>query len=255
MLELLKKFGLPEKEAQIYLALLELGPSLVSEVAKRSKVSRTNVYHLLNALLSRGLVISTPVESSSKMIFSAENPSRILQMLQNERDKFERLYKEAQKVMPEFESIYNKKDGKLKIRFFEGVEGVITAYEDTLTSETEILAYASVEHQHSFFPGYFPAYYTRRAKKGIPVRCFLADSDETRRVKKSDEAHLRQTCIVPKKFEISPEINIYDNKIAILSLKEKFGAIIESKEVAEAFRKMFELAYERAGEYDKEVKN
>ena len=157
--------------------------------------------------------------------------------------------------MPEFESIYNKKDGKLKIRFFEGVEGVITAYEDTLTSETEILAYASVEHQHSFFPGYFPAYYTRRAKKGIPVRCFLADSDETRRVKKSDEAHLRQTCIVPKKFEISPEINIYDNKIAILSLKEKFGAIIESKEVAEAFRKMFELAYERAGEYDKEVKN
>ena len=37
--------------------------------------------------------------------------------------------------------------------------------------------------------------------------------------------------------------------------KEKFGAIIESKEVAEAFRKMFELAYERAGEYDKEVKN
>lgn len=254
MLALLEKFGLSKKEAQIYVALLELGPSSVAEVSKRSKVSRTNVYHILNSLTNTGLVSLAPADDSTKMVFSAENPSRILQMLRNERDKYERLYSEAESLVPELQSIYDKKDGKLKVRFFEGVEGVISAYEDTLTAKTEILASASVEYQHSFFPGYFPAYYHRRTKKGISVRCILADSEDSRRIQKLDETHIRKTLIVPSKFKISPEINIYDNKVAIMSLKEKFSAIIESQEVAEAFKKLFELAYERAEEYDRELK-
>ena len=251
MLDHLVRFGVPEKEARVYLALLELGPSSVSEVAKRAKVPRTNTYHLLNALLTKGLVSSQ--EKGTKMVFLAEDPGLIIQMLKSKIDEYQRLYVEAEKVMPEFRSIYNQQDGKLRVRFFEGVEGLISAYEDTLMSETEILGFASVEYQHAFFPGYFPTYYTRRTKKGINVRCFLADSKESRRIKSLDKSHLRETYLVPKSFSVSPEINIYDNKVAIMSLREKFGAIIESEEVANAFRKIFELALERAAQYDKEI--
>ena len=140
MLQKLVKFGLSEKEAQIYLALLELGPSSVSEIAKRAKVSRTNTYHLLNSLTAQGLVNSH--EKLSKVIFSAENPERIIQMLKNKADKYNRLLQEAEDLMPELKPIYNQKDGKLRIRFYEGVEGVISAYEDTLTAKTEIWGYA-----------------------------------------------------------------------------------------------------------------
>lgn len=252
MLDTLVRFGLPEKEARTYLSLLELGPSSVSELAKRSRVSRTNTYHLLNALLARGLVSSH--DKSTKIIFSAEPPERLVQILEAEADAAQRLYRDAKEALPEFKSIHNTTDGKLSVRFYEGVEGIISAYEDTLKAHTEILGYASVEDQHSFFPGYFPAYYVRRTKKGIPVRCFLADSEESRRIQSLDKAQLRQTFLVPEKFAISPEINIYDNKVAIMSLKEKFGAIIESAEVSGAFRKMFLLALERAEQYDKELK-
>lgn len=251
MLDHLTRFGIPEKEARVYLSLLELGPSSVSEVAKRAKVPRTNTYHLLNSLLTKGLVSSQ--EKGSKMVFLAEDPTLIIQILKNKMDEYQRLYLEAEKLMPEFQSVYNKKDGKLRVRFFEGVEGLISAYEDTLTSKTEILGFASVEYQHTFFPGYFPTYYTRRTKKGIPVRCFLADSEESRRIQSLDRAHLRRTYLIPSKFSISPEINIYDNKVAVISLKEKFGAIIESEEVATAFRKIFDLALERAEQYDQEM--
>ncbi len=252
MLETLIHLGLPKKEAQIYLALLELGPSSVTQISKRAKVPRTNAYHLLNSLVSQGLVSSQ--EADSKMVFAAADPKILTKMLKDKRDEYERLCREADKFIPELQSVYNKGDNKMKVRFFEGVEGVISVYEDTLNSKSEILAFASVENQHAFFPGYFPAYYTRRAKKGIPVRCFAADSEESRRIQKMDEVHLRRTYIVPSKFEISPEINIYDDKVAIFSLSEKFGAIIESPEVANAFRKMFELADERASEYDKDFK-
>ena len=251
MLEHLIHFGLPEKEARIYLALMESGPSSVSEVAKRAKVPRTNTYHLLNALISKGLVSFH--DRTSKMIFVAEDPLRLVQMLKSKSEEYHRFYQEAKTLMPEFHSFYHKEDSKLHIRFFESVEGLVSVYEDTLSSKTEILGYASVEEQHNFFPGYFPAYYTRRTKLGITVRCFLADSVESRRIKSLDKAHLRTTYLVPERFAISPEINIYDNKVAIMSLKEKFGVIIESKDVAHAFRNAFELALERAEQYDRQI--
>lgn len=251
MLQHLIRFGVPEKEARVYLALMELGPSSVSEVAKRAKVPRTNTYHLLNSLISRGLVSFH--DRTSKMIFVAEDPQRLAQMLKSQSEEYARYYEEVQSLMPEFRSFYHQDDAKLHVKFFEGTEGLVSVYEDTLTAKTEILGYASVEYQHNFFPGYFPAYYTRRTKLGISVRCFLADSVESRRIKSLDKAQLRKTYLVPQKFSISPEINIYDNKVAILSLKEKFGAIIESKEVAEAFRNAFELALERAAQYDHQI--
>ncbi len=246
------ELGLSEKEAKVYLALLELGSSSVTEIARRARVTRTNTYHLLNALQSYGLVSSTESESS-KAVFSAEKPDRLLYMMKERLDKADRRYREVEQILPDLRSIYHDPEQKLRVRYYEGVEGIITAYEDTLSSKGKILGYASVEQQHSFFPGYFPEYYERRTKKDIPVECFLAESEDSLRIKSLDRKHKRTTLIIPKKYSISPEINIYDDKVAILSLKEKFGVSIESHEVADAFKKMFALAYERAGQYDKEI--
>lgn len=252
MLDKFIDFGLSEKEAKVYLALLELGSSSVTEISRRARVTRTNTYHLLNALQSYGLVSSTE-SKSSKAIFSAEKPERFIHMMREKLHEAERKYSEVKELLPQIKSIYHDPDQKLSVRYYEGVEGIITAYEDTLTAKTKILGYASVEHQHSFFPGYFPEYYERRTKKGIAVECFLAETKDSLRIKSLDEKQLRTTQIVPENFKISPEINIYDDKVAVLSLKEKFGVIIESREVADAFRKMFKMAYERAEQYDKGI--
>ncbi|MFH1218665.1 MAG: helix-turn-helix domain-containing protein [Candidatus Peregrinibacteria bacterium] len=251
MAQKLVDFGLSEKEAKVYLALLELGPSSVTEVARRARVTRTNSYHLLNSLLAYGLVSSN--EGESKVIFSAERPHRLQYLLKERMGEAERRFTEVKELMPELNSLYHDPGQKIRVRYYEGVEGIIAAYEDTLTSKGKIFGYASVEHQHSFFPGYFPEYYERRTQKGIKVECFLAEDEDSLRIKSLDKKQLRTTRIVPKSFAISPEINIYDNKVAILSLKERFGVIIESGAVTDAFRKMFVLAYERAGEYDKKI--
>lgn len=251
MIDKLMDAGLSEKEAKVYLALLELGTSTVTELARRAKVTRTNAYHLLNALLSYGLVSSNQEEA--KMFFSAEKPERLLYFMKERLNRTERTYEEIENLLPELRSIYHDPEQKVRVRYYEGVEGIISVYEDTLTAKSKILGYASVEQQHAFFPGYFPAYYDRRTAKGIKVECFLAETSDSLRIKEMDKKHLRKSLIVPKQFSISPEINIYDDKIAILSLKEKFGVVIESKEVADAFKKMFALAYERAEQYDKEI--
>ncbi|HBB03067.1 MAG: transcriptional regulator TrmB [Candidatus Peregrinibacteria bacterium GW2011_GWF2_38_29] len=251
MFQDLIKFGLTDKEAKIYLALLEMGPSTVTEISKKAKITRTNGYHVLNGLITKGLV--STYEEKSKMVFIAENPERIVSMLEENLKEIETNIQRAKKVLPEFKAIHRHPTGKLKIKFYEGVEGIISVYEDTLTARSAILGYASVENQHSFMPGYFPEYYDRRTRRGIPVKAILAYTEDSFRIKGLDKAHIRTSKIIPVKYRISPEIDIYDDKVTIMSLKEKFGAIIESREVADAFKKLFMLAYERSSEYDEKI--
>ena len=228
-----------------------MGPSTVTEISKKAKITRTNGYHVLNSLITKGMV--STYEEKSKMIFIAESPERIVAMLEEKLKEAERNVQYAKKILPEFKAIYKNPAGKLKVKFYEGVEGIISIYEDTLTSKSTILAFASVEYGHSFMPGYIPEYYERRAHRSIPLNAIMSYTKESFRIKDLDQKHLRVSKIVPLKYQISLETNIYDDKVAIMSLREKFGAIIESKEVAEAFKHLFDLAYERATEYDEKI--
>ena len=56
LLKQLVNFGLSEKEAKIYLALLELEMATVFEVAKQSGINRSSAYVVLEGLKKKGLV-------------------------------------------------------------------------------------------------------------------------------------------------------------------------------------------------------
>jgi hypothetical protein len=61
---------------------------------------------------------------------------------------------------------------------------------------------------------------------------------------------------VPREeYNFSPEINIYDNKLVFMSLKERFGLIIESEEIATAMKKIFELSWAEAQRLNRKVKS
>ena len=53
-----------------------------------------------------------------------------------------------------------------------------------------------------------------------------------------------------EKYSFTPEINIYDNKVVFMSLKERFALIIESEELADALKKSFELAWLGAKQHE-----
>ena len=60
-----------------------------------------------------------------------------------------------------------------------------------------------------------------------------------------NKQELRQTLMIPKnKFSITNEINIYQDKVAIISLgEEKVGVIIKSKQIADTQRAIFNLLW------------
>ena len=56
MENLIKDLGLEENEAKVYQALLELGPSTVSQITKKAGITRTFGYQILQKLSIHGFV-------------------------------------------------------------------------------------------------------------------------------------------------------------------------------------------------------
>jgi sugar-specific transcriptional regulator TrmB len=249
----LQMLGLHQKEANVYLALLSLGSGTVSQVAKRAEINRTTGYDILSSLSSKGLIVISGKEP--KQEYRCENPDKLLSFLRRDIEKKEENFRYAEILLPELKSMY-KVGARPQVKFYEGTQGLQEVYEDTLTSTEPIRAYANVNEMHNALPSYFPKYYKRRAEKGIAIRAIIPKNTEGEERSEQDKFEMRESAFVsPDKYYFSPEINIYDNKVMIASWKEKLGIIIESAEIADAMKKIYELAWGRAKELDKELRN
>lgn len=118
------------------------------------------------------------------------------------------------------------------------------AYEDTLTTNDVILAYANVETMHEGLPYIFPDYYRRRSESGIHIRAILPKNDASRDRATHDREEMRTSRFLPGTETFTPEINIYNYKILMVSWKEKLAVLIESREIAEFHKTMFEHIWE-----------
>jgi len=249
----LEYIGFSEKEVLVYLALLELGKGTVTQISRKAGINRPTGYHILASLAVKELVNASGKEPKQEYV--AESPDQIEKLLLKKIENDQAFIKEAKKIIPELKSMHNVAD-RPKVSFYEGKEGLEKIYEDTLTSHEPIRAYATYDDMQKALPGYFPDYFFRRAKKGIPIRAIFPFTQAGIELSKDDAIQKRETAMIPAdKYYFSPEINIYDNKIMIASWKEKLGIVIESHEIADAMKKVFELSWSEAKRLDKELRD
>jgi len=252
MLDKLILVGFSKNEAKIYLALLELGRGTVSEITRKANLNRTTGYDVLNGLVNRGLANISGKEPKQEYI--AESPEKIEILLKREVEESEKNLKEIRNIIPELKSLHNVV-GRPKVRFFEGEQGLIEVYEDTLTSHETIRAYATVDDMHRTLPNYFPEYYHRRAGKGIRIKAIIPKTEIGKERATHNKEEMRETALIPPdKYYFSPEINIYDDKVMIVSCREKLGIIIESAEIADAMKIIHDLAWAEAKRLEQENK-
>ncbi len=249
----LQSFGFSKKEAGVYIALLELGKGSVSKISLKAGINRTTGYDILNSLVSKGVVSISGKEP--KQEYAAESPGAITAYLKRVAEQTAQNIKKSEELLPDFDLLYAKKN-RPKIRFYEGTDGLKNVYEDTLTSSESIRAYATVDDMHNALPNYFPEYYKRRANKNISIRAIVPQTPTGQERQSHDVEEKREIAFVPSnKYYFSPEINIYDNKVMIASWREKLGIIIESEEIADAMKKIYELAWAESKRLDLEKKS
>ena len=246
-LEILEELGFSDKESAVYLAILALDSATVADIAEKAQIQRTTCYEILDSLLHRGLV--SKFTKHKKIYFSGGDPRRLLAYLDREKEegmkKIELQKNKVSEVMSEFMSLLEPKSSKPKVELYEGEKGMREAYEDTLTAEGEILAYANVETMHDGLPNFFPEYYARRVEAGVKIKAVMPSNAESLARAKKDTEELRESVILPDATQtFSPEVNIYNNKMLIASWKEKMAVIIESKELADLQRMIYKIVWD-----------
>jgi sugar-specific transcriptional regulator TrmB len=226
----LENLGLSEKEVRVYLACLELGSASVSEVAEKAGLKRTSVYNFLEEMVGKGFL--SEIKRDDQILLTAEDPK----VLEN---KAQKNLASVQSILPELSAMFNQPDNKPKIRFYQGIAGIRKIYEETLKSKEPIYAFSDFEKMMPLMERWMWRYAERRAERGIKFITIAKDGPWARKAEARSEEHMREMKIV-KNIEFDTEINIYENKAAILSFERPFaGLIVEDVAIARTLKSVW----------------
>lgn len=244
--EILKRIGLTEGETRVYLALLELGASSTGKITKRSNISGSKVYEVLERLMSKGLVSS--VTKNNVKYFEASPPTKILDYLNEKSSEIEKEKLTIQKIIPEL-ILKQKSAPKTEVKVYTGWEGMKIVNEDiinTLKKREEWLE-MGLSSQPKSWETYFNKKQIIRAKKGIVHKGLINIQYQELYKKRKNLPHTYYR-FLPKEFEMPISTDIYKNKVAIfILLKEAPTTIlIESAQVSDSFKKYFEIMWKIA---------
>jgi len=239
----LQELGFTEEEAKVYLAVLELGGAYVSAIAKKAKIHRVSCYHTLDKLVERG-VISRLTRNKMKY-FTVESPQILLTQMESK-------FKKAQDLLPGLLSMTSDLAYKPKIQYYEGKQGIKNIFEDTLKANDEILGYTNLASLPNVISEKFMNEYAKRKmKRRIKTRMLspiskVALNFTKRFYPKNFDMNLVEILFInPEEFMFEYEIDIYDDKVSIISLNpdEMIGMIIQSKVYADTQKAIFNLAW------------
>jgi len=252
----IQHLGLDGHEAAVYQALLELGPSTVTQIAKKAGITRTFGYPILEKLNIQGLVAKSSGQGK-KIHYVAEHPRRLVQYLENRKKQWERRVKEAEAVLPDLVSIYKLAE-KPTIRFQEGINGAKSIYMEGLESKEKILSIADIEgYDTPEFKKFGQEYNRQRSLNKIHEQLLLLDTPKGRQWMKDYRGSFKYTEFrwikpeqLPGILDFNGEINVFENKVLMMMLKKPhyMGVIIESKTLADILKSLFRLAWLQGSE-------
>ena len=237
---LLKKIGFSDKSAQVYLRLLQLGPSSVRALAEDIGLNRGTTYDALKSLQDQGVV--SFYKKDSKQHFVAEDPKKLRELIHRKQKELDQTDTQIKKMLPELQALHHSGGDRPIAKYFDKnnlkaiLEDVLNTTEQAEKKEYYLYSVEGIrDHVYKEFPSFSDA----RIAKGISVKVIaIGDGGELRGL---DERRWINTLINTPTYII-----IYPGKTAYISLNAKLeavGVIIENTGIYETQRTLFEALW------------
>lgn len=246
LLEPLKNLGLSEKEAKIYLALLQLGPATPYQIANKAEIKRPTAYVIAEELVEKGLIVHVPGEDKKRYI--ARTPDAFIE------EQSEKL-RAARAILPELRSFQKGTVEKPSIMYYEGIEGTRQAYD-----------YKKRELHGKEIVGFFASgidiapetnkvlleWNEYREKHMTKVRGITVDHATLTPYSKYFDSLFQAKFMPPELYDAKVSIESCDKQFVRICLMESAQTlIIESPKFAVAIGEVFELFWKALeGKYD-----
>lgn len=239
----LQNLGLEEKEAKVYLALLGLGEGTILEISRKSGIKRPTTYVVLRALEEKGFV--SRVLKGKKTLYSPQHPRKLV-------TEAEVRLQELQEIVPQLESLAHKGSNKPRVLIYEGKDKLDQAYDEMFITKGEVLFIGNIALSKEAFPKTFRKFHCKSASLEFRTREINVDNEAGRESAKEFAGPYHEIRFLPQNFKpFENDIGVYGNRVLVSSLKrEYFVVVIESEEIAQSFRTVFELMWQGAVPYN-----
>lgn len=177
-LDMLKKIGLTDGEIKVYNSLIDLGPSQIFKIMKKSKVSSSKVYLILDKLMQKGLV--SFITEGRKKTYQITNPSNVIALVEEKKQEYENFKKSFEKIIPTIKSkLSNYEEESAQIH--KGIKGLASAYKSVLDEldAGEEYYFFTVNEEEINTPeviDFFKKYHLQRAAKKVKVKGIMMPS-------------------------------------------------------------------------------
>lgn len=247
-LSLLRKIGLTEGEIRVYSSLVSLGISPTGKIMKKSGISSSKIYLILDKLIHKGLV-SYIIQNNIKH-FQITNPKTILEYIEKEKHELDETKSQINTLIPKIKSEMKKDDEEIA-QIYKGARGIRVAYLNILDElkkgeEYCFFAISPEEAHNEQVTDFFSNFHRKRVERGIHVRV-ISDS--------KIEKLYKQKHILGKYFEIRHHdltlpVGVAIGKTRILSIffssNEPTAHEIISKGIAKKYQEFFNKIWKLA---------
>ncbi len=227
----LQHLGYSEKESKIYLALLELGTSPASTIARFLRENRVTVYSTLKVLVKKGLILES--RKNTIQVYTSLNPEILIEQ---ERTRYEQL----QSALPELLSLMNPHAQKPKVTFYEGLDGMKNLLRELISDfqknpSMELHGFLGAKSMDPHFEQFLrnSLEVEKKKPKETPTHVILVGDYDYWYANYCREKYVTKT-VEELNFPMEHEIFTYENKVVILMYhsEELSGMIIESHSLA-----------------------
>jgi len=234
----LQSLGLSRHEIDVYIALLELGPSSPTQIEKRADLHRPFVYKALASLQLKGLATITP--RGARKIFIPESPDKLIKMFRIVEDNLFSNLEDLHKLYA------NPKHEKPTITYAAGESAVRNGMRDVV----ETLNKGDIYYRYS--PGYelfdrkrfLPRKYEEMRDRKQLERYIIVNDDG----KKHKQKLGKYTKAIPRSFDLFNDrigLVIYADKVLIADYESQSAITIKHAKFAEFQKKIFKFLYSK----------
>ena len=237
-LGLLQKTKLSDKQSRVYLAVLQLGKAVVSDIATLAELKRPLTYVILDELITAGYVVQVP--DYKKKMYSAIDPNALATELERTSHDFHDMlpYLRAQQ----------RKAGKPYVTYYSGIDGARRAFSQIRRPKEARYALSiqkAVQKVPDEVARWQKAYLDGKARPG--GRHLLTDTQEDRAYGSAiGKAEQIVRYVVPGK-ELAMDLALVDDVVYLTAFdKDIHVTVIESPELYRSLCLMYDLAWEAA---------
>lgn len=236
LLKTLEENGFSSSESKVYLTLLKLGETKAGKIIKQISLQSSVVHNALNTLTDKGF--ATHIIKGKIKHYQALEPKVIKEYLETKKQHFSQ-------ILPQLEALQKIIKDSTRVEIYEGYRGLFNAMMKLIENSKKGQTYKYFAAPESLLKEEAIEFFNKadslKKERGIIVKG-IANTTSITPLKKLKHSKIRYTS-----QSIPPAMNIFEDKIILMTLSEKPTAIlIQSKEIAQQYHNLWNEIWEKS---------